>query len=125
MIPLRTIIVIFSVAMLGVMPSQAVPRQFEIIIESSSPYYFPASAKVPTGAPIRWDNPTGSHHTITHDGCIIEGASCAFDSGSIAPNGSFLIPGLPPGSYPYHCRIHPIMRAVLTVVDPPAALSQT
>lgn len=123
MSPLRMIILLG--VMPGIMPSLAAPRQFEIIIESSSPYYFPASAKVPAGSPIRWDNPTGSHHTITHDGCITEDSSCAFDSGSIAPSGSFTIPGLPPGKYPYHCRIHPIMRAVLTVIDSPISPSET
>jgi plastocyanin len=102
----------------------ATPPQFQIIIESGSPYYLPASAKVPAGASVRWDNPTGSPHTITHDGCE-EGASCMFDSGSVPPSGSYTIPSLPPGRYPYHCRLHPIMRAVLTVVDPGASPSET
>ena len=104
-------------------PTQATPPQFHILIESGSPYYLPASAKVPVGASIRWDNPTGSPHTITHDGCVNEGP-CIFDSGSVSPGGSYTIPSLPPGNYPYQCRLHPIMRAVLTVIDPPSP-SQT
>jgi plastocyanin len=106
-------------------PGQATPPQFQIIIESGSPYYIPASAKVPTGAPIRWDNPTASPHTITHDGCLTEEGPCAFDSGAINPNQSYTLPGLPPGKYPYHCRLHPIMRGVLTVTDPSPGASQT
>lgn len=109
---------------LGVIPAPATPPQFQITIESGSPYYFPAAATVTTGASIRWDNPTPSHHTVTHDGCIT-GGPCIFDSGSVAPNSSYTVPGLPPGRYPYHCGLHPIMRGVLIVVEPAAAPSQT
>lgn len=109
---------------LGAMPGQAAPPPFEITIDSGSPYYYPASAKVPAGAPIRWDNPTGSPHTITHDGCVQDGP-CAFDSGSVAPNGSYTIPGLSPGRYPYQCRLHPIMRGVLVITEPADTSSQT
>ena len=108
----------------SVWPTQATPPQFQITIESGSPYYLPASAKVPVGASIRWDNPTGSPHTITHDGCLEDGG-CMFDSGQVQPNGSYAIPSLPPGRYPYHCRLHPIMRAVLIVIDLGNAPSQT
>ena len=103
--------------------SAALPP-FQITIESGSPYYLPASATVSSGAPIQWDNPTASYHTVTHDGCGADGP-CAFDSGSVAPNASFALPGLPPGRYPYHCTLHPIMRGFLTVTDQPALPSAT
>ncbi|MEW6544210.1 MAG: hypothetical protein AB1411_11430 [Nitrospirota bacterium] len=111
-------------------PGTAAAPTFQIIIDSGSPYYMPASATVTTGAAVRWDNPTASHHTVTHDGCSIDdpdGAptGCAFDSGSVAPNGSFTLPGLPPGRYPYHCSLHPIMRGVLIVVEPMTIPAQT
>lgn len=105
-------------------PSLATPPAFTITIDSSSPYYQPAVARVVTGAPIRWDNPTASYHTVTHDGCATEGP-CLFDSGSVPPNGSYTVPGLPPGRYPYHCRLHPIMRGVLTVSDAQVGPEQT
>lgn len=110
--------------LIGILPSQATSPPFEIIIDSGSPYYYPASAKVSAGAPIRWDNPTGSPHTITHDGCV-EGGPCAFDSGSVPPNGSYTIPGLTPGRYPYQCRLHPIMRGIVVIVDPAESSSRT
>lgn len=116
--------IVASFFLLSVMPSQATPTPFEIIIDSGSPYYYPASAKVPAGAPIRWENPTGSPHTITHDGCVQDGP-CAFDSGSVAPNGSYAIPGLSPGRYPYQCRLHPIMRGVLVISEPADTSSRT
>ncbi|MGE0472666.1 MAG: hypothetical protein AB7P17_03420 [Nitrospirales bacterium] len=38
-----------------------------------------------------------------------------FDSGTISPGGSYQLPVLPPGRYPYHCTLHPIMRGVLEI----------
>lgn len=94
----------------------AVSVPFRIQMESWSPYFAPVTATVTAGNPIRWENPTSSHHTITHDGCRGSGA-CAFDSGSIGPDGVFELTQLPPGQYPYHCMLHPIMRGTLVVVD--------
>lgn len=104
---------------LGAVPGTATPPLFQITIESGLPYFLPTAATVTTGVPIKWDNPTASYHTVTSDGCVTE-EPCPFDSGSVAPNGSYTLPGLPPGRYPYHCQLHPIMRDVLTVVDPAA-----
>ncbi|WP_447976737.1 hypothetical protein [Candidatus Nitrospira bockiana] len=113
-----------GVVFLLMSPGYATAPPFQIIIDSGSPYYYPASARVPAGAPIRWDNPTGSPHTITHDGCVVEDGPCVFDSGSVPPNGSYTLPGLAPGRYPYQCRLHPIMRGIV-VVEPGNNSSQT
>lgn len=97
--------------------SVAASQSFRITLENVSPYYFPASATVASGTAVRWDNPTATYHTIAHDNCLT-GGRCLFDSGSIPPDGAYTIPGLPPGLYPYQCRLHPIMRGMLTVVEP-------
>ncbi len=94
----------------------AASAPFRIQMESWSPYFAPVTATVTAGNPIRWENPTGSHHTITHDGCRSPGA-CAFDSGAIGPDSVFELSGLPPGLYPYHCTLHPIMRGTVVIVD--------
>lgn len=87
---------------------------FKIQMESWSPYYIPPAATVMARSAIRWENPTATHHTVTHDGCK-EGGLCLFDSGSIPPAGAYEIQALPPGQYPYHCTLHPIMRGTLIV----------
>ena len=97
---------------------------FRILIEDFSPYYEPSVATVPADTAIVWDNPTATHHTVTHDPCESDGP-CAFDSGAVAPNRSFTVPNLPPGQYPYHCRIHPMMRGFLKVTSSNASSSQT
>ena len=90
------------------------PSPFHIQIEGWSPYYSPQIATVQLGETIIWKNPTATHHSIRHDGCL-EMGPCVFDSGAIPPNQTFEIPSLPAGTYPYHCTIHPIMRGVLHV----------
>jgi plastocyanin len=98
-------------------PTEATPPYTQIIMEDGSPYFVPVTATIASGSPIRWDNPTPTHHTVTHNACVDESGPCVFDSGTIAPGDTYTLPGLPPGRYPYHCRIHPIMRGVLTVTD--------
>ena len=93
-------------------------------MEDGSPYYVPVTATVASGNPIRWDNPTPTHHTVTHNGCLVEGLLCLFDSGTVPPGSQFTIPGLPAGRYIYQCRIHPIMRGTLVVTDNPPPPSQ-
>jgi plastocyanin len=113
----RMIIALLSVGLFTAWPTAATPPYTAIIIDSGSPYFVPKLATVSTGAPIRWENPTPTEHTITHLGCLEDGNDCAFDSGIVLPNGSFTLPGLVPGRYPYLCRIHPIMHGVITVTD--------
>ncbi len=114
-----------SALLLGVLPSGAAPPQGRVLMDSGSPYYVPAAVTVVSGASIRWDNPTPTHHTVTHDGCFDEGPRCGFDSGAVDPGGSYTIPNLPPGRYAYQCRIHPIMRGMIIVTEPTGLPSQT
>jgi len=120
----RLLMIMVTALLVGALPSAATPPQFLITIENGAPYFLPVSATVETGTSIRWDNPTATNHTITHNGCV-NGEVCAFDSGNMAPNESYTLPGLPPGQYPYFCQVHPIMRGVLTVTEPAVAPAQT
>lgn len=95
-----------------------------IMMEDGSPYYVPIAPTIVSNTPIRWDNPTPTHHTVTHSGCIEDEGSCLFDSGAVSPGSSFSVPGLQAGHYTYHCRIHPIMRGRLVVTDSPLPPSQ-
>lgn len=118
-------IVLGSILSVGMAwPTAATPPYMQIRIEDGSPYFVPVTATVASGSPIRWVNPTPTHHTITHNGCVEDGAPCYFDSGMMSPGDEFTVPGLPPGRYTYHCRIHPIMRGVLTVTDASSGPSQ-
>lgn len=111
------IIAVVSLGFLAAWPTTATLPYTAIVIDSGSPYFVPKSATVSSGFPIRWDNPTATDHTITHVSCMQDGNSCAFDSGIVRPNSNFTLQGLPPGHYPYFCRLHPIMHGVVIVED--------
>jgi len=121
---------VITIALVGTLagglawPTGATPPHTRILIEDGSPYFVPVSATVTSGSPIQWENPTPTHHTITHIGCLEDGLPCRFDSGTMPPGSTFTLAGLSPGRYVYHCRIHPIMRGVLTVTDPSPVPSQ-
>lgn len=117
MTPRLLLFILLTGGLLSAWPTAATLPYTAITIESSSPYFVPKSVTVSTGAPIRWENPTATEHTVTHIGCVEDGDHCAFDSGLMLPNGTFAVPGLAPGRYPYLCRIHPIMRGVITVTE--------
>jgi plastocyanin len=115
---------LLTVGLLWAWPTAATPLYTAIIIDSGSPYFVPKSVTVSTGSPIRWENPTAAEHTVTHTGCVEDGDHCAFDSGLMLPNGTFALPGLAPGQYPYLCCIHPVMRGIITVTEAPQLPSQ-
>ncbi len=89
---------------------------YHISMEQPAPYYTPVVATIPAGYRIQWNNKTATAHTVTHDECLTEKA-CVFDSGSVAPGNSFSLSPLQPGTYAYYCRLHPIMRGVITVLN--------
>lgn len=76
----------------------------------------PVNREVETGTTVRWENKSNEIHTVTsgsnrdHDGL--------FDSGNIAPGGTFSYTFEDPGTYDYFCVPHPGMNASITVIDP-------
>jgi plastocyanin len=121
----RLCLFVMVVSTLMAWPTAATPPATQVLMDSGSPYYVPAAVTVTAGGAIRWENPTPTHHTVTHDACFDESGRCAFDSGAVEPGGTYTIPSLPPGRYPYQCRIHPIMRGMIIVTESPLLPSQT
>jgi plastocyanin len=62
---------------------------------------------VPRGATVTWVNRDPFPHTATARG--------AFDSGSIAPDGTWSWKAARAGRYEYVCTLHPNMKGVLVV----------
>ena len=69
----------------------------------------PSSLEVPVGTKVEWHNQDGMQHTVTSD---IQGL---FDSGALNPGKKFYFTFNTPGSYSYHCNIHPGMQGTITV----------
>jgi plastocyanin len=72
-------------------------------------FAFTAPASVSAGATVTVDNKDGTDHTVTSD----DGK--AFDDPAGAGTSTFTAPSKP-GSYPFHCSIHPSMHGTLVVV---------
>jgi len=82
-----------------------------VIIKNSS--YYPASINVTVGATVEWVNMDSVPHTSTS--FSLEGWSSPF----IAPGRSytFTFSGLRPGTYYYHCEIHPFMEGTIYLTN--------
>lgn len=87
-------------------PRQAPPAVHTVIIENMQ--YSPAQLRVHRGERIVWVNKDLFPHTVTS-------TAKAFDSGSIAADGSWSFTPHKAGSYPYGCTFHPTMKATITV----------
>jgi len=71
--------------------------------------FVPGKVTVKSGAGVSVTNQDSTAHTATAD----DGHS--FDTGTLADGASKTISVSKPGSYPYHCTIHPFMHGTLVV----------
>ena len=89
----------------------------QIVNPSSSAYtvniksqsFQPSTLSVPAGTTVTWHNQDNMQHTVTSD------AQGQFDSGAIATGKKFTYTFPAPGSYSYHCSIHPGMEGTIVV----------
>jgi plastocyanin len=70
--------------------------------------FSPQSLTIAKGTTVTWTNMDSTQHTVTSD-------SNLFDSGFLNPGGTFQFTFNTPGTYTYHCNIHPSMTATITV----------
>jgi plastocyanin len=76
--------------------------------------YQPPILNVNRGEVVIWTNEGQARHTVTSDD---DGAT--FDSGELAPGSVFGNQFDEPGTYAYHCAIHPAMQGTVIVADAP------
>lgn len=67
--------------------------------------------RVEAGTTVTFVNTDAFDHTVTSG----DGSPVEFDSGDLGQDGRFELTFDEPGEYPYFCRIHPTMRAVVIV----------
>ena len=73
-------------------------------------FFSPASVTVQPGTTVTWVNNGQAPHTVT-----ATDPAGAFDSGTLQPGESFSFTFKQPGTYAYHCTIHPFMKGTVTV----------
>lgn len=69
----------------------------------------PSTLTVSAGTKVTWENKDSTSHTVSSD------AQGLFDSGTLASGEKFSFTFSTPGSYGYHCAIHPGMKGTIVV----------
>jgi len=81
------------------------------ITEQDEKYGFaPATLTVAKGTSVEWSNTTDAPHTVTSDSGTTLASSMINPSG-----GSFDFTFTQPGTYTYHCTVHPYMKGTIVV----------
>ena len=73
----------------------------------------PSQLTVKTGTVVKWTNQDGAPHTIVSD----TGSPAAFSSDSLSSGASYTFTFTQPGTYMYHCSIHPSMKGTIMVTS--------
>jgi plastocyanin len=71
-------------------------------------HYRPTPLRVSAGTRVTFSNLSGIAHTATENGG-------GFDTGRIRPGGAASVTLRRPGTYIFHCSIHPFMRGKIVV----------
>ena len=70
-------------------------------------FTFPSGISVQAGQAISWTNGDNAPHTVT-----LDDGSC---NTQVAPGATVTVTYTKPGSYPFHCTVHPNMTGTLEV----------
>jgi len=70
--------------------------------------FSPDPLTIPVGTKVRWTNKDSPPHTVTAD-------NGTFDSGTLNTGDEFAVDFGQPGTYTYHCAIHPNMTGTIIV----------
>ena len=96
-----------ALAMLAVAATaNAAPHRAEVNVQFSA--YGPSQLDVLPGTSVLWSNVSSRTHTVTAD-------DGAFDSGHLDPGRRFAVTFARPGSFQYHCTIHPSIAGEIDV----------
>jgi plastocyanin len=90
-------------------PQPASPGGNSISIKNFA--FDPSTLTVKTGTAVTWVNNDGATHALVSD----TGSPVLFSSDPLATGASFTFTFAQPGTYPYHCSIHPTMKGTVIV----------
>jgi plastocyanin len=71
----------------------------------------PSSVTIKTGTVVTWVNQDAASHSIASD----NSSSVAFSSDLLPTGASYNVTFTTPGTYTYHCSIHPSMTGTIIV----------
>lgn len=76
-----------------------------------------ANLEIEAGTTVTWTNKSSMDHTVTSGSRGGDDEGDLFDSGTIAPGGTFTFTFPDAGTYAYFCKLHPGMDAEVTVTE--------
>lgn len=89
-------------------PSAPEPGASKAMVEIKGFAFSPASIEVSAGTTVTWKNSDSVSHTATGD-------AGEFDTGNIQGGGEGSYTFNTPGTYAYHCALHPSMKGTVVV----------
>ncbi|HQN89715.1 MAG TPA: cupredoxin domain-containing protein [Methanoregulaceae archaeon] len=94
-------------------PPTQVPGTTTVTIQNFA--FSPPELTVSQGATVTWVNKDAADHQIVSDASGADAVGNLFKSPILPKDGSFTFTFTTPGTYPYHCSIHPSMKGSITV----------
>jgi plastocyanin len=107
--PLALVLAFLSLVSIGIGGQQATAQGTEAVTIAGFAFS-PAALTIEAGTTVTWTNQDSATHTATAD-------DGSFDTGNIAQGQSVSITFDTPGTFTYHCSIHPNMVASITVTE--------
>jgi len=98
-------------SMSGMPSSAAAPTAAPVAADAVAIHNFafgPQVVSVKVGTTVHWTNQDSEAHTVTSD-------TGAFNSPTLQPGAGYSFTFTKPGTYSYHCTIHPFMTAKVVV----------
>lgn len=87
-------------------PEEVTSAEATVTIEGFA--FNPTEVRISAGGTVTWQHKDPAPHTVTSD-------NGEFDSGSLSQGDNWSFTFEKPGTYEYHCEIHPSMKAKVIV----------
>ncbi len=84
-----------------------------VVIENFQ--FIPSTLQVAAGTTVTWKNRDAVDHQIINDASSQVGQGALFMSNPLPQGATYSFTFTTPGSYPYHCNIHPSMKGTIVV----------
>jgi plastocyanin len=115
--PLALVLALLSLVSIGFGGQQASAQGTQAVTIAGFAFS-PAALTIEAGTTVTWTNQDSATHTATAD-------DGSFDTGDIAQGASASVTFDTPGTFTYHCSIHPNMVASITVTEAGGAPAPT
>ena len=84
------------------------------IVSISNMSFVPSTVTISAGSSVTWVNNDSMDHTVTSDTALFDSGTISA-AGTSGAGGTFTYTFNTPGTYPYHCAIHPGMTGTIVV----------